>query len=46
MSCAFGHVLKNNICKAVSNLCKTFNNLTGDCTSCYPGFIIKEGECK
>ncbi len=28
----------NNICQPVNPNCKTYDSVTGDCLSCYPGF--------
>lgn len=31
-------------CQQVSDLCKT-NDIGGNCTSCYPGYVIANGAC-
>lgn len=35
----------NGLCAQVSPLCRTFNNATGACTSCYPGYEISGDNC-
>ena len=33
-------------CMAVNPLCRTSNEFTGECTSCYPGYEIIRGTCE
>ena len=32
-------------CSPVSDYCNTYDNITGLCTSCYPGFLVNNGYC-
>ena len=34
-----------NKCSPVSPLCKTYDDLNGHCTSCYPGYVADDGKC-
>lgn len=43
--CYFRYVLKDGNCVAVSDQCKTWDNSTGDCTSCYDGWTLASGQC-
>lgn len=38
--CYFRYVVKDGKCVAVSDQCKTWDNKTGDCTSCYDGWKL------
>ena len=35
----------DNNCVMVSDLCDTFNDFSGECTSCYSGYSLSDGEC-
>jgi hypothetical protein len=35
----------NGACNPVSNLCKTFSEINGLCTSCYAGYDLTQGDC-
>lgn len=43
--CGFRHVKVNGECKEVSDQCKTWDGLNGDCISCYDGWTLSEGAC-
>jgi hypothetical protein len=44
--CAKGYILNSSaICQQVSPLCKTYDNSTGNCLSCYLGYALIEGKC-
>jgi hypothetical protein len=36
---------QNNICQPVNPNCRTYDEMNGDCLSCYPGFGLLEGTC-
>ena len=45
LKCSSGWVFNaNKVCVAVSDLCKTYGD-HGDCTSCYSGYDLKNGQC-
>lgn len=35
----------NGVCFQVSDYCQTWNNSTGNCTSCYQGYQLSQGAC-
>jgi hypothetical protein len=35
----------NGVCVPVSDLCKTYNNTSGDCLSCFKGYGLVNGSC-
>ena len=41
-----GYFDNNRRCRAVDNLCQTWNINTGECTSCYRGYELNNGMCK
>ena len=43
--CSQGFYYDNVKCQQADPLCKTFNNRTGFCTSCYPGYQPSDGKC-
>ena len=44
--CANGYYLtKNSECEQVNPLCKTSERLSGDCLSCYSGYVLADGGC-
>lgn len=44
--CSFGSFFnRNGVCQSVDPLCQTWNEVTGDCQSCYPSFEINSGKC-
>lgn len=43
--CSKGYVLRGSNCIQVSPLCRTFNENTGFCTSCYAGYALQDGVC-
>lgn len=43
--CVYRTVLKNGVCTAVSDHCKTWDATTGDCASCYDGHDLANGQC-
>lgn len=44
--CSRGFYMANDgSCRLVSALCNTYNESYGYCTSCYPGYILVNGEC-
>lgn len=45
LECANGFFIKNGDCQQVSTLCEKFNNVTGDCTSCFTGYQLIGGTC-
>lgn len=44
-SCIPRTYLKDGDCLAVSDQCKTWNDSTGECTSCYDGWNLNTGKC-
>ena len=45
-SCAQGSFFNSNgICTQVDSSCKTWDNLSGVCTSCYPGYSLSANSC-
>lgn len=46
MKCSFGYYFNlNSICTKADQSCQTFNEINGDCLSCYPGFALGAGKC-
>lgn len=43
--CPYRTVLKDGACVKVSDLCNTWNGVTGDCTSCFYGYKLSGGAC-
>lgn len=44
--CAIKFFVNNNgKCSPVSPLCNNYDNLTGNCLSCYPGYVVSGGAC-
>ena len=44
--CANRYYFSNNgSCIPISGNCNSYDNRTGECTSCYPTFILQNGEC-
>ena len=41
-----GYFDSNGRCKAINDLCQTWNINTGECTSCYRGYELINGTCK
>lgn len=37
--------VSNNSCNNVNPLCQNYNPYTGDCTSCFPGYSLKNKAC-
>jgi hypothetical protein len=35
----------NGICSSVDPLCNTYDTKSGNCTSCYLGYLIHDGVC-
>ncbi len=44
-TCPYRSVKINGQCKAVSDLCSTWDETTADCTSCYGGYKLNNGYC-
>lgn len=40
-----GYFDSNHRCKAINDLCQTWNINTGECTSCYRGYELVNGTC-
>jgi len=40
-----GYFDSNGRCKAIDDLCQTWNINTGECTSCYRGYELNNGTC-
>lgn len=36
---------QSNICQMVNPICATYDETNGECTSCYPGYTLNEGDC-
>jgi proprotein convertase subtilisin/kexin type 5 len=45
VQCSQGAYFSNGVCTLVDANCKTFNNVNGQCTSCYGGFVLIQGKC-
>jgi len=45
IGCILKYVLFGGECRAVSDQCKTWNILNGDCLSCYEGYYLLNGAC-
>jgi proprotein convertase subtilisin/kexin type 5 len=46
IKCAERFVMRpNGACNPVSNLCKTFSEINGLCTSCHAGYDLTQGDC-
>ena len=46
LKCSTGFIfMDNGLCGLVNSNCKTFNNITGQCTSCYQGYQVSNGLC-
>jgi hypothetical protein len=45
IKCAFRTVLKDGKCLVVSAQCKTWDETSGLCTSCYGGYTLTDGVC-
>ena len=43
--CLPRNFVRNGVCVEVSDQCKTWNNVNGDCTSCYEGWTLRDGDC-
>ena len=43
--CNFREVLIDGNCVAVSDQCNTWSDTTAECTSCYPGWTLRDGAC-
>ena len=37
---------RDGVCRQVSDDCKTYNNNTGLCVTCYPSFELLDGVCR
>jgi hypothetical protein len=37
--------ITNNTCLNVNPLCQNYNSFNGDCTSCFPGYALKNKAC-
>ena len=45
VKCAFRYYAANGVCRAVNDLCKSWNDNNGACTDCYDGYELSSGEC-
>ncbi len=46
LKCSTGFIfMDNGLCGLVNSNCKTYNNITGQCTSCYVGYQVSGGIC-
>jgi len=46
LKCSIGFIFQSNgLCGIVSSNCKTHDIITGNCLSCYLGFLLLNGEC-
>ena len=46
LQCSNGFVFNiNKVCVATSDLCRTIDSETGDCTACYEGYDLENGQC-
>ena len=45
VACATRSYLVNGICIAVNDQCNTWNSYNGQCTSCYNGYALNNGQC-
>jgi hypothetical protein len=43
--CSTSFYLRSGKCVRFNALCATINATTGDCTSCYNGYMLKQGNC-
>ena len=45
--CATRYYINNQsgLCTAISGQCSSYNQVTGACEGCYPGFLFMNGEC-
>lgn len=46
VKCAYRYYAANRLCRPVSDLCKTWDDNNGACTTCYDGYEVAFGECK
>lgn len=40
LKCSRGFYMKQGVCTMVSALCNTYDETSGFCTSCYPGYSL------
>lgn len=46
LQCSTGFVFNiNRVCVATSDLCRTIDPESGDCTACYEGYDLEDGAC-
>ena len=45
LECSEFWYFNKGICTPVSDLCKTYNNITGFCLSCFKGYALANGTC-
>ena len=45
IQCIQNYYLSNGKCNAVSTLCLTYDQNTGNCTSCIPGYFYQQNQC-
>jgi hypothetical protein len=45
MTCPFRTVPKDGNCVQVSDQCKDWDRVSGDCTKCYDGYNLRTGKC-
>lgn len=43
--CSVGSVFRQGVCVQVDPQCKTYDNTTGACLSCYAGYYLSQGQC-
>jgi hypothetical protein len=43
--CYYGYYIKNGVCSLSNPLCKTYDQWSGDCTSCYDWYTLSGGNC-
>jgi hypothetical protein len=43
--CYYRQVPKNGSCVDISDQCKTWDVITGDCLSCFDGYTLANGAC-
>jgi proprotein convertase subtilisin/kexin type 5 len=45
LQCSRMFYITNNTCFNVNPLCQNYNSFNGDCTSCFPGYALRNKNC-